>query len=155
MVHEAMSLSRLIKTLEFIRAAHGDDVPVHMADMEPVVLAEWSPETEMSDACVVITDLLGDEDEDEAEEGGAYPFGLDGVYELSRDGRIARRYAHLCHAEEALAYADTNGAGPRGEEAREIRRELELLRPYWAPGVTQEEAVAAYDADRVQVGGKS
>jgi hypothetical protein len=71
MVHEPMSLDRLIETLEGIRAAHGGDVPVRMADMEPVVLAEWLPETEMRYACVVITDRLGDEDEAEVPEGRA------------------------------------------------------------------------------------
>jgi hypothetical protein len=63
-----MSLDRLIETLEGIRAAHGGDLPVRMADMEPAVLAEWLPETEMRYACVVITDRLGDEEEDEADE---------------------------------------------------------------------------------------
>jgi hypothetical protein len=151
-----MSLNRLILTLEHIRAAHGGDLPVRMADMEPIVLAEWMPETETCYTCVVITDRLGDEELDERDASPfADPLGLGGVYELSRDGRIARRGARLRHAEEALAYADTHGAGPRGGEAEEIRQELELLRPYWAWGVTKEEAVAAYHADQVQAGEKS
>jgi hypothetical protein len=57
MSREALTVGQLIAALEAIRAAHGGDVPVKMADQEPVVRAEWNPGSEGSPACVYISDL--------------------------------------------------------------------------------------------------
>jgi hypothetical protein len=57
MSREPMTVDQLMASLEAVRAAHGGDVPVKMADQEPVVRAEWNPGSEGSPACVYVSDL--------------------------------------------------------------------------------------------------
>lgn len=69
------------------------------------------------------------------------------------DGRhIAKRPATLEQVEEALAAYEHGG---QEYAARELRKEIDLLRPYWQhPGVTKEQAVAAYHVDHPEETGK-
>jgi hypothetical protein len=62
------------------------------------------------------------------------------------DGRrIAKRLGTLEQAEEALAVYEHEG---QEDAARKLRKEIDHLRPYWQhPGVTREQAVAAYHID--------
>ena len=56
--------------------------------------------------------------------------------------RIARRFALWEHAKSALELMEAEG--DRDAAAR-LRREMDALRPFWSkPGVTKEQAVAAY-----------
>lgn len=73
-------------------------------------------------------------------------FDLEGEYRLGETVRIAKRYARIEHAERALEIKEEN---LRKVEAAYIRdrEELELLRPYWLNGITQEEAKSAYEED--------
>jgi hypothetical protein len=57
MDREAMSLGQLISTLERVRATCGGDLPVKMADGEPVVRAEWVLGAGDRPTHVVISDL--------------------------------------------------------------------------------------------------
>jgi hypothetical protein len=60
--------------------------------------------------------------------------------------RIAVRYARWEHAQSALALYEEEGDW---ERAARMRKEMALLEPYWKqPGVTKEEAVAAFYAAR-------
>jgi hypothetical protein len=66
------------------------------------------------------------------------------VYALDEDRRIARWYSCWEHALEALAFMVKEGDD---EEAAFLRREMDLLEPYWnQPDVTKEQAVAAFHA---------
>jgi hypothetical protein len=66
--------------------------------------------------------------------------------EWLQERRIAKRYARWEHALDALALMEEEGDH---EAAALLRREMELLEPYWnQPGVTKEQAVAAFHAAR-------
>jgi hypothetical protein len=59
--------------------------------------------------------------------------------------RIAIRFARWEHAQRALELMEE---GDDEAGAADLRREMELLRPYWnRPGVTKEQAVEAYYRD--------
>jgi hypothetical protein len=64
---------------------------------------------------------------------------------LDNGRRIAKRFAKLHHMESALALAEADAADLLRKVAR-MRQELTLLRPFWAEGMTKEQAVAAYEA---------
>jgi hypothetical protein len=67
-----------------------------------------------------------------------------GVYALDADRRIAKRYARWEHAREALTFREQT----EGDNHTHLAWEMTVLGLYWArPGVTKEEAVAAYNAD--------
>jgi hypothetical protein len=73
-------------------------------------------------------------------------------FELDAETRIARRHAQWVHALQALEVFEARGE-PR--EAMELALEMQLLRPYWnRPGVTKEQAAAAFDEDP-QNGGRA
>jgi hypothetical protein len=72
-------------------------------------------------------------------------FDLGGVYRLE-GRRIAKRFAQLQHAEEALAI-DTANMKSIARANQHKREELERLRPYWGGGRTKAEAVTAYLAE--------
>jgi hypothetical protein len=107
---------------------------------------------DLRDACDAVLDRFASKADD-------LRSSLRGEYKLDDDRRIAKRYAHLRHAEEALKYhLEMGEADPpsyAGAYAQKLRQDIELLRPYWLPGVTKEQAVAAYYADQVRAGEKS
>jgi hypothetical protein len=74
-------------------------------------------------------------------------FSLEGTYAIGHDRRVGVRRAGLRHAEEAARYYGATG-GPYGQwredDVRALRGEIVALRPFWGPGVTKEQAVAAY-----------
>jgi hypothetical protein len=63
------------------------------------------------------------------------------VLMLDEDRRIGTRHARLEHMEQAIAYGDGRLSGT---QVAEMKWQLHLLRPFWGPGVTMEQAVAAY-----------
>jgi hypothetical protein len=74
-------------------------------------------------------------------------FDLRGSYMLDEDRRVGRVSCRLGHAEEALAYLTLAREWPP-LALRRLRAEIEALRPHWGPGVTKEQAVAAFLAAR-------
>lgn len=73
-------------------------------------------------------------------------FDMDGEYRLGDTRRIAKRLAHIEHADAAMAIKQRNAAAVMESLARDLE-ELGRLRPYWGPGVTKEQAIAAYKSD--------
>jgi hypothetical protein len=65
-------------------------------------------------------------------------FDLEGEYKLDTSRRIAKKVARIEHAREALEFDPAL--------VLDLPQELELLKPFWEPGVTKEEAVALYIA---------
>jgi hypothetical protein len=78
-----------------------------------------------------------------ARPGGA-PIPMDYVLACD-DLRVRCDFATAERFREMLAYEATAGVVPEDELAAR-RRDLELLTPFWPPGVTMPEAVAAYQA---------
>jgi hypothetical protein len=68
-----------------------------------------------------------------------------GEFALDHQRRIAKRKATWEHAHRALAYFDEQ----RDDDGyQQLEEEMALLEPYWnRPGVTKEQAVAAYFDD--------
>jgi hypothetical protein len=65
---------------------------------------------------------------------------------MKEEYRVAIRKARWEHALEALALMEAEG---EDEGAALLRREMDLLEPYWhQPDVTKEQAVAAFHAAR-------
>jgi hypothetical protein len=74
-------------------------------------------------------------------------FNLDGEFKLDDERRIGRRLARWDHAQLALEWMEAEADAAAGAVKR-LRRELELLEPYWCrTGVTREQAVEAYYND--------
>lgn len=71
---------------------------------------------------------------------------LGGEYRLSSGRRVAKRLALLEHMEEMIANDEQNVAVVLAASSRK-HQELARLRPYFGPGVTKEDAVAAYRSD--------
>jgi hypothetical protein len=69
-----------------------------------------------------------------------------GVFRLDANRRLDVRFARIEQAEEALAYEETLGG--RTPWSAQLREDIERLRPYWGPGVTFEQAAAAWWAAR-------
>jgi hypothetical protein len=71
-------------------------------------------------------------------------------YALDEQRRIAMRFARWEHAQKAVAYWEKEG---REELAACYRWEMQHLAPYWnKPGVTKEQAVAAFREARSSAG---
>jgi hypothetical protein len=77
-------------------------------------------------------------------------FDLIGTYALDENQRIDRQFARIEHQEEAIAFAEEQPAETQFSYPEYylalLREEVELLRPYWGPGVTKQQAVEAYRA---------
>lgn len=70
-------------------------------------------------------------------------FPLEGDYKLGDGMRVGKRYAQRTHAEAALTLDDANLKAVEGANQRK-HDEFNLLAPLWLPGMTKQEAVAAY-----------
>jgi hypothetical protein len=77
-------------------------------------------------------------------------FDLNGTYALDENQQIDKQFARIEHQENAIAFAEEQPAGTRFSYPEHylalLHEELELLRPYWGPGVTKQQAVEAYRA---------
>lgn len=71
-------------------------------------------------------------------------FDMDGVYALGKGRRIAKRFAHIDHAQEALGLDDVN-LNNVVLANKWKHEELKRLQPFWKDGMTKQEAVAAYN----------
>jgi hypothetical protein len=81
-------------------------------------------------------------------------FDLKGSYRLDEDARIDKEFARLEDIEKALLYDRRRLAVLMATHGRQLAalteaqdhkaKELERLRPYWLPGMTKKQAVAAY-----------
>jgi hypothetical protein len=126
-----MTVAEALRFFVQAREVLGPDAPLLMCDGLHVTLLEIKPER----GCVIVSDP----DQPEWKPPAEFP---PAEYRLDGGRRIARRYARLEHMEEAIRYAEASGVPD--EEVARMKRELELLRPYWGPGVTKEEAIRAY-----------
>jgi hypothetical protein len=128
-----MTIDEARKALTRAREDLGGEAPLRMTDENPVVSLQ------SVGGAVHICYL-----EPPAYSPGG--FHLNGDYRLDTNRRVPRRLAHIEDAAEWLAdYTHDVSCGQLepGELADE-RAEVEALRPYWGPGVTKEQAVAAY-----------
>lgn len=80
-------------------------------------------------------------------------FDIGGVLILESNRRVGKRHAMLSHFDEHLKFSDANRDAVDAANDRE-HRIRNLLRPYWGPGVTMQQAIEQYrsehpDADDV------
>jgi len=83
------------------------------------------------------------------EERPGVPFVLDGGLELGGDILTPKRHATLERFKRAIEHWERNKAAP----THRLRRELELLRPYWTDGISMQEAVERYERANPGTGG--
>jgi hypothetical protein len=71
-----------------------------------------------------------------------------GTLRLNENDRVLKPFATLDELERAIAFDEREAVAEGREPSRQLRKELDLLRPYWTAGAAMSEAVASYEQAR-------